>query len=696
MNRTRLFWLLPTLLLVACQPESVSWQPNYEVPLAKGKITLAEMVTENANLQPDANGLMRIVFRDTVASINPTALIVIPDTGAQFSFQLDSLKLPANQIVQRISLGQLATQLANSSDPNSQATGQFILDNHGNTLPFFPPTPGISTDPTDIDVSQFFQSADIIEGTLKLTISNYLPVDLNNVSLNIKNKASGISLVNDTYANIPSGGGSVKRNYDLAGKHVESALSGQLTNLDVAGGLLVPIDTTDYIELKLELVGIKASQATAAFPSQTLVDTIQTTNYNFDGDFSDVQITKIVIESGQINASASSTLPETIDFQYTLLSSDKNGSPAYVSLQVDPATPGAPSYKQKTIPLDGYTFDLTQDVRSPFNTLREQIRAVTVESGKIVTLTQQDHVDVIFRLENIVPRFVEGYIGKTTFVFSGEEALDVLNSVDVSKLYLANPSAAITFTNSVGVDARITVRSLKAMNSATGQSASLTGTPLLAGPVIVNGPNLPDTNQVVETHLAFTAQNSNIIPFINLQPDKVSYSFEVEANYNGQPFRFDNFATSQSEVMAYLDVEVPIEGQAEGLNLQDSLEADFSSFRQKNVDGAALRLVLKNGFPLAAKVNVWVSDATGSKVMTFLTDEVISAALPATSGRVETPAISTLKLSLTEEQMETLAATGKKVVIRYTLDTRPAGKNVKLYSDYGIEAQLVGKLSLHN
>lgn len=694
-NRNLLLWALPLLLILACQPESVSWQSRYEIPLAKGKATLAELVANSPYLHADPDGAMRVVFRDTIANITPADLLVIPDTGIQYIFKLDSIDLPQNQIVQKITLGQLANQLKNSSDPNDQATGQFILDNHGNTLPFFPPTNGIATDPVDIDASQFFESADILEGNLRLSIGNYLPVALNNVSMNIQNKISGTSIVNDTYATIPAGS-TVTRDYDLAGKHVESSLSGQLTNLDVAGGIFVKIDTNDYIELKMVISDVKASQATAAFPSQTLVDTIQVLNYDFEGEFGDIQITKMVIESGSINANAVSTLSEPIDFKYVLLSASKDGSQAMSSLQLDAAASGLPSSKQQNISLAGYTIDLTQDPRMPFNSLKQQIQVSTISSGKIVTLTQQDNVQVSFLLEKLVPKYVEGYIGKQRFTFSGEEALTVLDALKFNDLYIASPSASITFANSVGVDSRIHVRKLRATNTHTGKSLSLTGTPLLAGPVQVLGPNLPDTNRVVETYLPFTPQNSNVVPFVNLQPDKVIYDFEVEANFNGKPFSFDNFATSQSKILALLDVEIPVEGHAAGLELRDTLALDVSQLQSDRVNSAALRLVVKNGFPVQAKVSVWVADAQGNLLHQLLNNAAISAASLAANGRAETPAVSTLSCSLSGDDMEMISTQGKQLIALYTLDTQPLGKSIKLYSDYFIEAQLVGKLGFQN
>lgn len=666
-------------------------------PVAYASTTLDNIIPDTTQyISADNSGFLSIVFRDTVADLVLGDLVQIPDTSLQYSFRLDSLALPTNTLVRRVTLGQLATQLVNSTDPQNQTTGQLLLDNHGQTLPFIPATNGLKTDPVAIDASQFFQSADITSGNLRLTIANQFPLDLKNVTVKIMNQTSGTVIITDVFPIIPQAA-SVTRIYDMAGKHIESSLSGQLANLDIDGAFFVPIDTTDYIELKMEALNLKASKATAVFPSQNIIDTIKTTTYSFGKDYSDVQLTKAILRSGRIEATASSTVQEPVQFIYKLLSANKNGQTPGVDLLLPAATPSNPSTQTQIFPLDGYELDLTQDPRSPYNTLREQTIAKTVASGKQVTITDADNVAVTFALLDIMPMYVEGYLGKQKVSYSGEEAIEVFKTVSIGKLNFANPKAAITFANSVGLDAQIKIKTFAGSNSQTGKKTTLTGTPLLAGAVQVLGPNLPDTFKVIENYLPFTAQNSNLRSFISLLPDKVSYNFEIEVNGNGQPNTFKDFATDKSLVRALLDIEIPLDGVAENIAFKDSVDTDFSTIKTSSFDkvsAAKLSLLVANGFPLQASGTAILYDADWKPLYTLASDAVLAAGEVNAEGRVVSPTQSVLSQEISGEDAQRVLQSSKHLVLTYRMDTKPDGKPVKFYADYALTAKLVAKATV--
>ncbi|MEL7341654.1 MAG: hypothetical protein AAGM67_14335, partial [Bacteroidota bacterium] len=268
MSKIYLFLLAfcATLLVHSCRlnpAEGLRWDTDLLAPIAKSEVGISDLIPDSLT-QVGSDQLVSLILRDTFASTRLIDLVELPDTSVDITVSLDSLVLASDTISQSITLAEIARQL----EAQGNAAGALILSNQGGTLPFVPAVEDIGSGPIEIDASDFFQSAVLDSGELVLSIQNELPLAIQNVILNVSNQnLPGPAIVVDTFAIInPSQ--TVTRSYDLAGKQIESQLVGELVNLDIAAGLLVPIDTNDFIQVRLIAQNLQAKTATAVFPEQ--------------------------------------------------------------------------------------------------------------------------------------------------------------------------------------------------------------------------------------------------------------------------------------------------------------------------------------------------------------------------------------------------------------------------------------------
>ncbi|MEO1449935.1 MAG: hypothetical protein AAFV07_10440 [Bacteroidota bacterium] len=678
-------------LLASCRLtplEDVSWKTDILTPIAFAETGIFDVLEDTSNVQVGDDNLINLVLRDTVASARLVDFVEFPDTVADYTVNLDALNLTTDTISQSITLADVARQLQADGNP----IGGLILLNQGNTLPLVPATPGLTSGLIPIDGSAFFQFAELDSGELVLTIENEFPLDLSNVIFRVANVSMPDDpLVLDTFQLIEAGTAQT-RTYDLAGKTVESQLEGELVNLDIEGGIGVPIDTMDFIRISLIAQNLQAKSATAVFPQQTILDTIQQTTYVFPREFRDVELTKVVVASGKIEARSLSTVEDTILFSYSLPGAlNAGGEVPEVAIKLNPAPPGGFIEQTEAAELAGFTLDLRGD-GSLANTVAQRVKVDLLESGNLVTLGRDDSVSVEFGLVELEPVYVEGYIGKDEFRFEGQEAIDLFDGLNLEKLRLAQATADITFENSIGVDAQLEVRSFTASNRETAEAVKLTGAPLIAGPATIPGPDLPDTFGVVTSGLLFETENSNVVDFINVLADEIVYDIRVLTNFNGVPGVYDNFATNQSSLAAFLDFTIPMEGTLTGLVLTDSTEIEaVTTLDIDNISQGTLRLVLENQFPVQVRVSAQLWDGNGNLLTNLAEGAIIEAGIPRADGYVDEPGLAAIEQSWSLEELQDYLDRGRLLTFSYRVDTQPDDTDVKIFADYTIKAKLVGQ-----
>ncbi len=698
MTTARIFWLTlisaAIILISGCKfdpKKGLNWDADLVAPIASSEVGIFDVISDSGYIQNGTDNLLTVVFRDTVFSVTPSDFIEIPDTNLKQAISLGTLEITSDTISQKITLGFMLRQLM-AQGGTTGLFAQSIYQSQGQSqivLPF----PGITAPPYVVDASQFFEYAEIESGDLSLTITNRLPMGLANVIFQIRNQNLGNQLLRDTFDHIAVNE-SKTRLYDMSGDTVESAMEANMLNLDIEQAQAI-IDTNDYLRIAIVAVKMKAKTATAAFPNQTVIDSNRIVEYRFGGG---IELTKIGLKSGKIKVDAYSSINDTIQFLYQFASAyDLNGQVPGIQNKIPPApSSGGYSYKQFEQTLENVTIDLTQGPKG-FNSYIERIKIDLLSSGNVVQFDQSDSVYLFFGLVDMIPDYIEGYIGKDTVVFSGSKAMQIFgDKFNVDRLYFTDPKLNVVLSNSIGADAKIEMKNIRFNNTKNGQSMLL-NTDLVNNAQYLNGPRLPNVGQVVNNNFSLNKNNSNLPDIIGLLPDEIKYNVKVVANYSGSPGVRNNFATDTSNISAFMDFEVPLNGLFENFVMTDTVNVNFSaSVKPQDIDKvekATLKLKLQNQFPVQVTVDAVFYDEVGNIVKTMANAFVLQAGVPGSNGIVTTPTESIYSQIFETQEIQDILNKGRKLGLRYRLDTKPLNENVKIYSTYKIKAKLIGNFT---
>ena len=667
--------------------KGLNWDADVLAPIATSEVGIFDVAPDSL-LSVNSDNTMNIVFRDTVFKLRPTALVDIPDTSIKQALSLGSLSINSDTISQKITLGQMLRQVIAQGGLNGQVA-QDVYNSQGQ-MGWYPPIDSVASDLITIDASQFFEYAEIESGYLSLTIFNQLPVKINYFRFGVKNQNLGTTIIHDTFPPMPAFTNHTKL-YDMSGKTIESSLAAQVEKASTAINFEI-IDTNAYIRIAIKAVNLKAKKAIASFPNQTVIDSVRDVDYSFKQG---VQLTKIGLKEGKIKISAYSTLEDTVGFAYELLSAtDMTGAHPTASGKIPPASPGNPTQTLKETTLIGATLDLSKNGVT-FNTYQEHFKIDLLSSGALVDFDQQDSVFLFFGLVDLVPNYVEGYIGKDTFFYTGTKAFEVFQKFNLDRLQVENPKMTVSLLNSIGADAKLEMKNIKFSNSKKGTSVNFDAG-WLGQAQYLSGPRLPNVGATEISSFYMDKTNSNIPQIISLLPDQVSYNARVTANYNGVSGVRNNFATDSSMVAAYLDFELPLEGIVENFAIQDTVDVNFAASVKpqdyERVKKATLKLLLYNGFPFQATVDAAFYDENWNLVADMANAFVLKEGV-LVGDYVQYPTLTTYAKTFENPEINDILQRSRHLKLRYRMDTKPNNSSVKIYSTYKIKAKMVGQFS---
>jgi len=663
------------------------WETEVLVPLLNSHLGVMDIIKDTNFVSVDTNNVLWLTYRDTVINYKLSDYVIIPDSTVRQTYSIDSASLASQTITNSVSLGYIANQMYQSSDIFLSFMGFVILNTNGDSI--MPPSfSGITSDPVPLDASSFFEQAQLSQGYMDILITNNLPIPLSNVQFSIANQSGGNPILLDTFPSIPVGG-VVQSTRSLAGKLVESALVAQIINMDSPGSTdSVLNDTSSAIVVTITVRDLRASNATAIFPTQEFLHDTTIFDYNLDND---VKLTKMTIKSGKIIVTAVSTIEEQVRFQYIIPKATYNNQVAGVNSVLPPAPIGGQVTLVKEYDLAGHTVDLTVD-GTKYNQM-EQIRIASIDSsGNMITITNKDSVFLYYGLVDIVPEYVEGFLGEAHYTFSDSSSLDMFKNIQLGTIELENPKMNFTINSSIGINGQLVNRGVSVTNKKTGQSKNLEGMPPYFD---VNGPTLSNPTQNVTSSVFLDKTNFNIVDLFKILPDFYTYKFDVYANYDKDPSVKDNFATDQSSITGVLDVSMPFSGVVNNITLTDTFDFNLEEAGSlTRVKEGTLKCITNNSFPYQAKIQIYFMDEFGTLVDSLFhlseSQRIVYAGIANANGYVETPTQTILNSFADQARIQKLK-TVRKAYSRAVLDSDPNNLVPRtIYSTYYVDIKLVG------
>lgn len=657
--------------------DGVSWETEIVTPLAKTSLSIEDLLDDTTSVKKDQNNHITLVYREKIYSYsNPLdSLVNIQIRPLIKDVTLESLELSSQNFGSNITLGEI---LAN--DPLYQL---FFPDQ--TTVPnnFIGTTFAPSIAPTQIDITNILQSAILTEGTLSLELDNQLPLDLTSLDFIITNTNSNIQIYSGTY-NLPANS-SITDQIDLAqalnGQSIEGNITVEIANISAEtppGEPTLFIDYSDYFNASIVIDNLKVSEATAIFPAQNLVDARDTVGLLGMGD---VELIMAKIKKGRVSTTVRSTVEADMEMEYYIPSATLNGD-VFNFLADVPAAPSGGFYEfDEDFPYDNYIFDFTGQDGTLTNTFYNELFARIDSTGELIYLSLDDTLSMEIRVEEMTPSYVEGYFGQENLIIPADTIdIEFFKSISSGGVEFRDANINLVIENGMGIDGNLTINSLKAINSSTGQTYDF---PPLSPFNISEATNL-QTGFIPSTE---SIDIPNAVNLVNILPDQIIYDISGALNPNGNTPTYNDFLYEDAELNTFLEIEIPMELKASKLQLIDTITFNDDVISSpEEIEEGTLRFIINNNFPYDATLTAFFMGPTS-----IVKDSLVSSTI-ITSGNQINPngpaqsIESILEFAVDGNKLQNiLASTQIKLIV--TFDS-PGTDYGKIYSTNTLDVQV--------
>lgn len=647
-------------------------------PLIHSSLTLRNIVQDSL-IQEDKDGKLSLVFENELFNYSVDELFSIPQLDFTKLFTVDSLRLSNTNIQHEVTLGRIARGIGGLE-------GLLLLSSHEKTANIDTITE-LSTQAIDIDAAEYFKSADLISGTMEVSIANDLPIDIENVAYEFRNKASQTIIARDTFASIPSGTFATQT-FDLAGQQLEGQLEVEMTNFDSPGsrGNEVMIDTNDAVNIGVRLYGIGVNSATAVFPAQYLIN--DTNDVTVEGLKQELR--EMTIEEGIFSVDIANTAQDTIYIFYDFPAVTKDGQSLQANIVLPPpATGGVITYNYVT-DINGYHFDLTGSNQDTFNTFGSIFTARIDSTGREIHLTKADSFFMSLSFQKITPKIAHGYLGRDTIAGGNNNSdFEVFQKVTAGNIAFEDLSVELNIHNSLGVDGGIKVNNIAA-------EGGFKDLKLLSNEfndmIRINRATYPPL-QATNTSITLNNQNSNIIGVINSNPRQLISN--VSLFINPDSAKSEDFILFESEVKGDLTIELPLSFSANNLSFRDTLDLDFSEIENsQRILNGTLRLQVDNQFPIDAQLQLSLLDDSKELIQTVPVSGQIEAGI-IKDGKVDNPNQSIVEIPLDVASTINLFE-AKHMLLNVSFNSVPNDEFIQLFSSYQFNVSIIGEFNYRN
>ena len=627
----KLVLYLATILLLTCCRRNIDTDISAEIylPVIQTKLGISDLMNDSL-FSSDSAGNLSLSFTQNLVEFNIGDLVELPTKSIDRSFTVDSLNLSDNEIIYPITLGEIARRTGG-------LTGFILLAGHG-FEEVIPAIDDISAGQVDVDANDFFEFAVLEAGQMKVSIDNGLPIPLENVAYRFQNRGDQAIIAEGTFPVIDAHSFKMD-SFDLEGKTIEGDLQVILTDFSTPGSndSMVLIDTNNAITFTVEVKNLEVFEATAIFPTQNLIND----HNDMELENLSAQLTEAKAESGLFIVDMYSTAQDSIYFEFDfpgMVRASDNDTFAR-KIVMDPATESAPSAIRIEFDLADYVFDLTGLRKDTVNSIGSEFRVYIDSSGQVTTLSKADSFHILYSFENITTSHVKGTFPIDTLAIGPDSStFNFFDDLGSGSIAFSDVTASVKINNGFGIDAIIDLQELNSI--ANSQIVSLENNALM-DTIYIESSQINDTIIPYSSELVIDKQNSNLLDFLNNQPDAIGFLGQVIINPNNN--NGNHYAYGNSGINIDMEVTVPLNLRVEDLSLKDTLP-----FYQK-IDPLSLEGILQvkyiNTFPIELDLEIKASDSNYVTIDSFSLEP----------GLLSDTLVQYAAITLNAKQMENLA-----------------------------------------
>jgi hypothetical protein len=421
-------------------------------------------------------------------------------------------------------------------------------------------------------------------------------------------------------------------------------------------------------------------------PGQILpLPSIPETVYQLPG----VELKTFTVKTGKVVFKVKSKVREVTNFIYSIPCATYGGIPFSVNIEVPARVGNIPGIYSKEYDLAGYIINLTGISGSKVNTIYTKVQAsISPAALDTVLVTPFDSLVIDNKFSDIVPKYAKGYLGQNTIdVPPTQTDLSFFDRMG-GNVKLEAVKFDLSLDNFIGVDARATLKNLKAINTHTNKTVVLN-----TNTMAVNINRASDNaGLITPSHASFplTTSNSNIKEMLENLPNKMEYQLKVNMNPLGNISGSNDFIYTDHLLNGYLDMRIPLSFIATNLTLSSVVNFNISSGDNRNINDGRLTLFANNGFPFDASIQLYTLNENGSikdsiiQTTTTIIQAPVNAQLKVTGKR-----LTKLTIPVNHDKMALLYDT-RKVMLKIKFNTSSQPQYIKIYSDYTMDVKVTG------
>ena len=662
-----IYIFLGILALFSCKHELElpSWNIDLVIPVVHSRLSINNLISDSTtNIDQNESGIISLIFKEELININLDTLIKIDAIADEQTHTLDSASFADVIISDTATLGESINKIPLLS---------LVLPNGSSNI--IPAIPSIaSNDTISINASEYFETMNLYQGTLKLDIKNEYPTDISNISLTLINATNQNIIATFLFPLIPTGT-TVSDSVSIAGQILDENLFAILDNMDVnASNGAVLIDYSDAIITTITISDIGITEATAIFPEQQLTETLKEHTFDLGG----VQLNEVGIKSGTVTVNVLSTLPNG-KMIYNIPSLKKNG----VSFSSgDIIIPQATGTELTTFEFnfEGYKLDLTGEENrnggDTINTIYTESFTFIDYTGTLETINATDSFYSYIEFD-LTPEYATGFLGTDTISF-GPEIIesDIFDFIQSGSIDFEQADMSININNFIGADMGLQITNLSSTNENTEVNASI------------------DNNFIYEINRAQNIDNqiNSTLTQINFEGDKLleifPNKFNTSATFYLNPYGqnvIEDFLYPEFTLDANINIEVPLKVNTNNLTLVDTSEIEINEISNYEIQKVFFNI--ENGFPLDIKLKILLLDVNDIIIDTLVQDINIDAAQVDVNNIVVNNQMTTVEVDYQD------FTNVKKAILISSLNTIPNNEYISLYSNYEIDIAISAKIN---
>tara|TARA_R110002050_G_scaffold200591_1_gene335549 strand:+ start:99323 stop:100912 length:1590 start_codon:yes stop_codon:yes gene_type:complete len=418
------------------------------------------------------------------------------------------------------------------------------------------------------------------------------------------------------------------------------------------------------------------------------------TNYN-RYDLGGAKLTQIIIQSGSMSLSLSSTLQETSFMEYSLPTASKNGIPFFVKEKIPAGSSTSPSVINRTYDLSGYTISMTGINNNDYNIVSTAYRAYIDSNGAPTVITPANQFVATNTLASITPIYARGSFGsEISHLIESNVAIDAFKNIAGGSINLDSAVMTFQIENEFGAEISITVNHITGNNTYNNTNVSLQS-PLSSGSINLN--RATETNGANSSPVATTFttlldnSNSNVADFISNLPNEMSYDFDLHINPLGNVSNSNDFVYHNTGIAINLDAEMPLKFNASNLIIQDTSSFKIDSTSQADaarIVGGYINVHATNWYPFSVSTQFYLIDKNNAIIDSiFDTPEIINGALPI-FGVVDNPVYSLLKAPISGTKIEHLYE-AKNILTSVKINSTDSA-TIQILEPYFLDLKMIG------